>query len=530
MADGSPSALSQTSAESPLQSFSAWSLASIRNALSPQSTLHPSAWDEFKSEERGLWLIQLLLACANHVSCGNMEKTNMCLEQLSLLVSPTGDSMQRVATYFMEGLAARITKSWPGLYKALNSTHLPSPADLATARQLFFNLCPYLKFGFIVVNQSIVEAMEGEEFVHIIDLNAAEPLQWVALIQALGARHGPGQRPPHLRITGIHEHKEILDQTAQRLTEEAEKLDIPFQFHPVVTKLENLDEEMLRVKTGEAVAISSVLQLHLLLAADEQEQEIRPGTPLGSLTRLSHGLERPPRISGAAERPPRHPSVNTVVHRNGSGAGHVAYYPVSVSSLEELLERERVENGIASVSPSHIEAAISRRAAMVELPHVIHAGNRAAKLERCLGMLRRLSPKVMVVVEQESNHNGAILMERLVEAMHYYGAVFDSLASTLPPQCSMEHLVLEKLLFGEQIKNIVACEGAERKERHEKLQGWINRVEMGGFGGVPLSYESVLQAKSLVERHAYRVLHDQGCITLCWQDRPLFSVSAWRSC
>jgi len=53
------------------------------------------------------------------------------------------------------------------------------------------------------------------------------------------------------------------------LTEEAEKLDIPFQFNPMLSKFENLDFYKLRVKNGEARAISSILQLHSLLALDE---------------------------------------------------------------------------------------------------------------------------------------------------------------------------------------------------------------------------------------------------------------------
>lgn len=39
------------------------------------------------------------------------------------------------------------------------------------------------------------------------------------------------------------------------LIEEAEKLDIPFQFNPIVSTIENLDVEKLNVKTGKALAI-----------------------------------------------------------------------------------------------------------------------------------------------------------------------------------------------------------------------------------------------------------------------------------
>ncbi|CAB4268193.1 unnamed protein product [Prunus armeniaca] len=64
-----------------------------------------------------------------------------------------------------------------------------------------------------------------------------------------------------------------------RLTEEAGNLNIPFQFNPIVSKLENLDIESLRVKTGEALAVCSVLQLHSLLAADD---DLRRKSPLAS--------------------------------------------------------------------------------------------------------------------------------------------------------------------------------------------------------------------------------------------------------
>ncbi|EEE52142.1 hypothetical protein OsJ_33973 [Oryza sativa Japonica Group] len=35
------------------------------------------------------------------------------------------------------------------------------------------------------------------------------------------------------------------------LMKEAERLDVPFQFNPVVSRLDALDVESLRVKTGE---------------------------------------------------------------------------------------------------------------------------------------------------------------------------------------------------------------------------------------------------------------------------------------
>lgn len=455
---------------SPLQFFS---MLSISPGIgSPFPWLH-----ELKSEERGLYLIQLLLSCATHVSTGKLDDANLCLEQISLLAAPDGDSMQRMAAYFTEALAHRILKSLPGLYKALNSTRIRSVSEEFLVRRLFFELCPFLKLAFVISNQAIMEAIQGEKMVHIIDLNSAEPAQWVALLQALSIRP---DGPPHLRITGIHEQKEVLEQTAMRLTEEAEKLDIPFQFNPVVCKLENLNLESLRIKTGEALAISSILQLHSLLAPEndglQKAMTPSPSTCLNSI------------------------QVQKILQRNQS-------------TLGELIEKDNMLNGH---NPSPDSASSSPTS--------------AAKMESFLASLWGLSPKIVVVAEQESNHNGSTLMERLLEALYFYAALFDCLESTVS-RASIDRMKVEKMLFGEEIKNIIACEGADRKERHEKLQRWIQRFDSAGFGMVGLSYYALLQARRLLQSYGcegYKIKEENGAFIICWQDRALFSVSAWR--
>ncbi|KAM1495866.1 hypothetical protein ACFXTO_030540 [Malus domestica] len=240
---------SSSATSSPLQCFS---MISFSPSLSS-----PYPWlKELKSEDHGLYLIHLLLTCANHVATGSLENANVALEQISQLAAADGDTMQRIAAYFTEAFANRILKAWPGLHRALNSTKISLVSDEILVRKVFFKMLPFLKVAFVLTNQAIMEAMEGEKMVHIIDLNAAELVQWITLLQVLSARP---EGPPHLRITGVHQQKDVLDQMAHRLTEEAKKLDIPIQFCPIISKLENLDMDKLRVKTGETLAISSVL-------------------------------------------------------------------------------------------------------------------------------------------------------------------------------------------------------------------------------------------------------------------------------
>lgn len=224
-------------------------------------------------------------------------------------------------------------------------------------------------------NQSILEAMESEKIVHVIDLGGADATQWLELLHLLAARP---EGPPHLRLTSVHEHKELLTQTAMALTKEAERLDVPFQFNPVVSRLDALDVESLRVKTGEALAICSSLQLHCLLASDDDAAAVAGGDK----------------------------------------------------------ERRSPESGL---SPS------------------------TSRADAFLGALWGLSPKVMVVAEQEASHNAAGLTERFVEALNYYAALFDCL-EVGAARGSVERARVERWLLGEEIKNIAAafpyfCEG-----------------------------------------------------------------------
>ncbi|GLJ44159.1 hypothetical protein SUGI_0921300 [Cryptomeria japonica] len=524
----------------PLQSFSEMSLASIRHAISspyPQTWVSASGSPELKAEERGLRLIELLGMCANHVSAGNMEQSNLCMEQISNLASLTGDPMQRLATYFMEGLAARITKAWRGLHRALNSTHLPSIVELVSARQVFYSLFPYFRFAMEAVNLMILEAMQGEKVVHVIDLDASEPAQWIELLRLLRRRE---EGPPHLKITGIHEKREVLQQTAARLTEEAERLDIPFQFIQVVTRLENLTDDMLNVKTGDAVAISSVLQLHVLLAEDDRPGMLTPspspshGHGASPSYILGQGRRSPQPEGRLNGKRPREVTCNEDLLRSmfTQYRNPPPQLPATPDrTLGDLLEMERSSMGMPMMSPSAIEAVINSRRSNVSAEDGNRGGGRGGNVDRFLQMMRGLSPKMMVVVEQESNHNSARLDDRLSEALNYYAAMFDCLESVLPQHC-IERVTLEKHMFGQQIENIVACEGGERVERHEKVERWMKRLHRVGFALVPLSYATVMHAQRLVHTYScdsYRIQEDRGCLMICWQDRPLYTVSAWQS-
>ncbi|KAH9561555.1 hypothetical protein CY35_05G028400 [Sphagnum magellanicum] len=210
---------------------------------------------------------QLLVACAEAVANNDLPLANVLIAQLHQVVSIYGNPMQRLAAYMMEGLIARIASTGKGLYKALRCKEAPT-ADLLSAMQILYEVCPYFKFGYMAANGAIAEAFQNEQRVHIIDFEIAQGGQWMTLIQALAARPGG---PPHLRITGVDDPASGLagmsptggvELVGIRLRNLAQAVGVPFVFHPVAKNGTQVQEWMLERQPGEALAVNFALQLH----------------------------------------------------------------------------------------------------------------------------------------------------------------------------------------------------------------------------------------------------------------------------
>ncbi|KAG4915500.1 hypothetical protein JHK87_053057 [Glycine soja] len=370
-----------------------------------------------QEQDSGLQLVHLLLACAEAVAKEEYMLARRYLHHLNRVVTPLGDSMQRVAACFTDSLSAR-----------LNSTLTPKPAtpskpltpsnslEVLKIYQIVYQACPYVKFAHFTANQAIFEAVEIEERVHVIDLDILQGYQWPAFMQALAARPAGA---PFLRITGVGPLLDAVRETGRCLTDLAHSLRIPFEFHAVGEQLEDLKPHMLNRRVGEALAVNAVNHLHRV-----------PGNHLGNL----------------------------------------------------------------------------------------------------LTMLRDQAPSIVTLVEQEASHNGPYFLGRFLEALHYYSAIFDSLDATFPAE-SAQRAKVEQYIFAPEIRNIVACEGAERFERHERLEKWRKIMEGKGFKGVALSPNAVTQSKILLGLYScegYRLTEDKGCLLLGWQDRAIIAASAWR--
>ncbi|XP_054817042.1 GRAS family protein TF80-like [Prosopis cineraria] len=394
---------------------------------------------DMKVEGRDLYLARLLKTCARYIEDGEFKKASSGLQCIASVATPDGDPMQRVATYFLDGLAYRLVMNIHGVPEALNLSNPLSTLAQQHVRKLFSEFCPFLKFSYLITSQAIVEAMGREQVIHIIDLNACDVAQWISLLHSLRDQR-QGNPLPFVKITGIHENKGVLEQTGIQLIQEAEKMSIPLDFYPIESQLEELCFENLPVKPGELIAISSVLQLHSLLAVEDQ---------------ISHDSILPP-------------------------------------------------NPSQCVSP---------------------------KMRLFLNSLLKLQPRLMVITEQESDNNGHSVTERLNKALTFYAALFDCLEGNVPKARALERIMLERILLGEEIKDIISCDGVDRKERHGKFfKTWLPWLELAGFKRVPLHYERMLQVTRPLQSYGrgYKLLENNQCLFTCWNDLPLYSISAWR--
>ena len=374
-----------------------------------------------QGEHQGFELISLLMACVEAIGSRNIAAISHFIAKLGDLASPKGSPISRVTAYFTEALALRVSRFWPSIFHVSIPRELDrADDDSCTALRLLNQVSPILKFIHFTSNEILLRAFEGKDRVHIIDFDIKQGLQWPSLFQSLASRTNP---PSHVRITGIGESKQELNETGDRLAGFAEALNLPFEFHPVVDRLEDVRLWMLHVKDKESVAVNCIFQLHKTLY-------------------------------------------------DGSGGA----------------------------------------------------------LRDFLGLIRSTNPCIVLMAEQEAEHNELSLETRVSATLRYYSSIFDSIDHCLPLDSPVRMKVEE--MFAREIRNIIACEGSDRVERHESFEKWRRLMEQGGFRCTGISEREMLQSQMLLkmyscENYSVSKRGQDAALTLSWLDQPLYTVSAW---
>ncbi|CAL0307323.1 unnamed protein product [Lupinus luteus] len=371
-------------------------------------------------------LKNVLIGCAKAVADTDLLMAQWLMDELRQMVSVSGEPIQRLGAYMLEGLVARLYSSGSSIYKSLRCKE-PESAELLSYMHILYEVCPYFKFGYMSANGAIAEAMKHEDRVHIIDFQISQGCQWITLIQAFAARPGG---PPHIRITGIDDSTSAyargggLHIVGKRLSKLAEHFKVPFEFHAAAMSGCDVQLHKLGIRPGEALAVNFAFMLH-----------------------------------------------------------HMPDESVSIQNHRDMLLR----------------------------------------------LVKSLSPKVVTLVEQESNTNTAAFFPRFLETLDYYTAMFDSIDVTLPRE-HKERINVEQHCLARDLVNIIACEGVERVERHEVLGKWRSRFAMAGFTPYPLSSLVNCTIKKLLDNYSdrYRLEERDGALYLGWMNRDLVTSSAWK--
>ncbi|MCO5554896.1 hypothetical protein L7F22_008434 [Adiantum nelumboides] len=242
-------------------SHGAWQ--SVYQPSNPSSSEHSLQSVLFSQGSR---VTTLLAMCAFAIGENRLDTADAVMQELRKEVSVLGDPAQRLAAYMSEGLVARMHASGFALYRALKCMDAPA-ADVLSAMQKLYEICPYFKFAYMAANGAIAEVFKNEAKVHIFDFQIVQGTQWVSLMQGLANRPGG---PPCIRITTVEDPSAQgypiggMQLVRQRLSKLAESLKVPFEFNTIPCKLSELKAHMIERREGEALAVNFTLQLHHL--------------------------------------------------------------------------------------------------------------------------------------------------------------------------------------------------------------------------------------------------------------------------
>lgn len=146
-------------------------------------------------------------------------------------------------------------------------------------------------------------------------------------------------------------------------------------------------------------------------------------------------------------------------------------------------------------------------------------------------VVKTINPCIVVLNEVEANLNLVTFVNRFIEAVFFFGLLFDCLEACMSSN-DAERVNLESTYFSQGIRNIVAIEGADRIIRHVSIDVWRSFFSRFRMEEMELSASSFYQASLVLKKFACGascLLHNNGrCLILGWKETPLHSLSLWK--
>ncbi|GJT94211.1 scarecrow-like protein 9 [Tanacetum coccineum] len=220
-----------------------------------------------KKKKEVIDLRTLLITCAQSVAADDRRKANELLNEIRQHASPFGDGTQRLAHCFANGLEARLAGTGSQIHKGLVSKKTCA-ADYIKAYHLYMATSPFRKISNFASNRTIMDKALNSMRVHIIDFGILYGFQWPTFLQRISTREGG---PPHVRITGIEfpqpgfRPAQRIEETGRRLEAYAEHFKVPFEYHSIAKRWENVKVEDLMLKEDEFLVVNCLYRSKNLL-------------------------------------------------------------------------------------------------------------------------------------------------------------------------------------------------------------------------------------------------------------------------
>ena len=146
-----------------------------------------------------------------------------------------------------------------------------------------------------------------------------------------------------------------------------------------------------------------------------------------------------------------------------------------------------------------------------------------------LKLIREANPSLFLHTIVNGSYNVPLFVTRFREALFHYSSMFDMLDTNVDGGDPMR-LMFEKEFLGQEVTNIIACEGLERSERPETYKQWRIRNMRAGFRQLPLDRHlmSKLRGKLREAFHSDFMLdEDNNWMLQGWKGRIMYASSCW---
>jgi hypothetical protein len=195
-------------------------------------------------------------------------------------------------------------------------------------------------------------------------------------------------------------------------------------------------------------------------------------------------------------------------------------YPFEVDfrSLRTLVE-ELTDDDLQSIRDSAGGNLIINSA--FAFHHTGHPLNDTRARTELLRRLASLKPRILTLVEPNSNHDTEELTKRVHHSWEHFGNVF-ALVDEAAIDASHKYLIKGKF-FAREIRDIFGVSDHFRCERHELYDSWLLRLFKAGFKPVDLGEVSV----GLPPYCRYDI--SEGLVRLNYNDTTIVAVMAFSS-